>query len=187
MATLLESSLLENIAPILSLLFVMAVVFGIFSVTKLFGDNRGIHILIAFILGIMVLLVPGINSLIVTMMPWFTFLFIFIVFMLLAYKIFGATDADIVGVLKADRTIGWLILIVCVIIAAGSMAKVYGQQLLPITTAPAEGVEAGATPIATGAFGSNLAATLFHPKILGFGLIMIIAVFAMAILAMKPE
>lgn len=189
MVTLLESGLLGTLAPILSLLFVMAVVFGVLSMTKLFGDNKGIHILIAFILGVMVLLMPNVNQVIMTMMPWFTFLFIFIVFLLLMYKIFGVTDSDIAGALKADRTIGWLIVIVALIIVGGSMAKVYGQKLLPVTTGPAtEGTMAMGTPTtATGTFSGNLTAAFFHPKILGFGLIMIIAVFAMAVMSMEPR
>ncbi|MDO8643044.1 MAG: hypothetical protein Q7R76_05715 [Candidatus Woesearchaeota archaeon] len=201
MVTLLDAGLLSTLAPILSLLFVMAVVFGVLSMTKLFGDNKGIHILIAVILGLLVLLVPNVNNLIMTMMPWYTFLFIFIVFMLLIYKIFGATDADIVGVLRGDRTIGWLIVIICLIIAGGAMASVYGQQLLPLTTGPAVegaqgtgtgtvyagGTTSGAASSATGTYSNNLAAAFFHPKILGFGLIMLIAVFAMAVMSMEPR
>ena len=195
MVTLLDSGLLGTLAPILSLLFVMAVVFGVLSMTKLFGDNKGIHILIAFILGVLVLLMPNVNKVITIMMPWFTFLFIFIIFMLLIYKIFGATDADISGFLKAERTVGWLIVIVALLIAGGSMAKVYGEKLLPLTTGPAvEGAQGapvsggtGTVSTATGTYGGNLAAAFFHPKILGFGLIMIIAVFAMAVMSMEPR
>lgn len=192
MVTLLDSGLLGTLAPILSLLFVMAVVFGVLSMTKLFGDNKGIHILIAFILGVLVLLMPNVNQVIMTMMPWFTFLFIFIVFLLLIYKIFGATDSDISGFLKAERTVGWLIVIVALIIVGGSLAKVYGEKLLPVTTGPGtEGVAvegvAGAPSTTTGTFGGNLAAAFFHPKILGFGLIMLIAVFAMAVMSMEPR
>lgn len=191
MVTLLDSGLLGTLAPILSLLFVMAVVFGVLSMTKLFGDNKGIHILIAFILGVLVLLMPNVNQVITIMMPWFTFLFIFIVFLLLIYKIFGATDSDISGFLKAERTLGWLIVIVALIIVGGSLAKVYGEKLLPVTTGPAaEGVIEGgaaAPSTTTGTFGGNLAAAFFHPKILGFGLIMIIAVFAMAVMSMEPR
>lgn len=192
MVTLLDSGLLGTLAPILSLLFVMAVVFGVLSMTKLFGDNKGIHILIAFILGVLVLLMPNVNQVIMIMTPWFTFLFIFIVFLLLIYKIFGATDSDISGFLKAERTLGWLIVIVALIIVGGSMAKVYGEKLLPVTTGPAaEGAAAagtaGAPSTATGTFSGNLAAAFFHPKILGFGLIMLIAVFAMAVMSMEPR
>ena len=195
MVTLLESGLLGTLAPILSLLFVMAVVFGVLSMTKLFGDNKGIHILIAFILGVLVLLMPNVNQVITTMMPWFTFLFIFIVFLLLMYKIFGVTDSDIAGVLKADRTVGWIILIVALVIVGGSMAKVYGEKLLPLTTVPTvegargtqAGGNAGTVSTATGTYGSNLTAAFFHPKILGFGLIMIIAVFAMAVMSMESR
>ncbi len=193
MATLLDSGLLGTLAPILSLLFVMAVVFGVLSMTKLFGDNKGIHILIAFILGVLVLLMPNVNQVITTMMPWFTFLFIFIVFLLLIYKIFGATDSDISGFLKAERTLGWLIVIVALIIVGGSLAKVYGEKFLPLTTGPAvdgaQGLPAdpGTALTSTGDYGGNLAAAFFHPKILGFGLIMIIAVFAMAVMSMEPR
>ncbi len=199
MVTLLQSGILEAILPIFSLLFVMAVVFGVLSVTKLFGDNKGLHALLAFILGIMVLLVPRVTDLIATMMPWFTFFFIFVIFLLITYKIFGATDADIAGVLKADRTIGWIILIICLIIGAGAAAKVYGQTLLDEGRSGEtvdrvigpDGTELevvqGPGSSASGDYASNVRAAIFHPKILGFGLLMLIAVLAMSVMAMEPR
>jgi hypothetical protein len=197
MVTLLQSGILEAILPIFSLLFVMAVVFGILSVTKLFGDSKGLHILIAFILGIMVLLMPRVTALISVMMPWFTFFFIFIIFLLITYKLFGATDADIAGVLKADRTIGWIVLIICLVIGAGAAAKVYGQTLLDegigeqVEIIAPDGttleVTQGTGTTVKGSYSENLSAAIFHPKILGFGLLMLIAVLAMAVMAMEPR
>ena len=193
MATLLDIGILTSLTPIFSLLFVIAVVFGVLSMTKLFGDNKGLHILIAFILGVMVLMVPDVSRLIATMMPWFTFFFIFVIFLLVIYKMFGATDADIAGVLKADSTIGWIVLIICLVIVAGSAGVIYGPSALKagrgevsdVDVTAIDGAAAGRTD--TGSYYGNLGATLFHPKVLGFILIALISVLTIAILAMKPR
>lgn len=194
MATLLDIGILSSVMPIFSLIFVMAVVFGVLTLTKVFGDNKGIYALIAFILGIMVLVVPGINAMIATMMPWFTFFFIFIIFLLVIYKIFGATDDDIVGVLRADSTVVWIILIICFVIVAGAAAKIYGPSMLggkdrTVSGVVGEGAELAGEPGSTSStsYYQNIGATFFHPKVLGFGLIFLIAVLAISILAMRPR
>lgn len=185
MVTILESGLLEHFTIIFSLIFVIAIVYGIFQMGKIFGDNKGLHALIALVVGLLVIMVPDITNLISVMIPWFVLLFIFILFLLVAYKIFGATDEDIMSVLKVDNVVIWVIVIIAIVIVVASFSTVYGQKLL-------ERPGVNATPTAqegtaTGSFAQNVGATFFHPKVLGLIFVLAVAVFTIALLAMKVK
>jgi len=207
MATVLDIGILENFSIVFAMVLVIAIVYGLLQFTKAFGGSKGLHILIAFIIGLLLVLTPDVTKIISTMIPWFTLLFIFIVFLLMAYKIFGATDADISGVLRTDRTLVWVVIIIAIVIIIGSFSTVYGQRFLrqtvpgapapatpssgvpsygaPAAPAQAAGMGVVAQPTATTSFSGNLAATFFHPKILGLIFLFLVAVFTVAIIAME--
>lgn len=192
MATLLDAAILEHFTQIFSMVLVIAVVYGILQFTKAMEGSKGLHILIAFVFGLLVLLIPDVSKLIGTMLPWFTLFFIFILFLLVSYKIFGVTDDDISHYLKGDRTLGWVIFIICLVIVIASFANVYGQRLLtpgqqPATTGDDGLLVTPGTDVSSTKFSSNLGATFFHPKILGLILVFLIAVFTIAILAMEQK
>src|SRR3989344_1741893 len=97
MATFLDSGILGQFTIIFSFLLVIGIVYGILSFTKLLGNNSLLHGLIAIIAGIFVLISPGISDVISIMVPWLTLFFIFVMFMIMAYKMFGASDHDVMS------------------------------------------------------------------------------------------
>mgnify|MGYP006294370653 CR=1 FL=1 len=193
MVTILDSGILEHFTIIFSLVFVIAVVYGVFQMTKMFGDNKGLHALIALIVGLLVIMVPDITQIISTMIPWFALLFIFILFVLMAYKIFGATDEDIASVLHTDNVVIWVIIIVVIVIVIASFSNVYGQRLLSESADEGKAGESGGESAEEGestgttSFGQNVSSTIFHPKVLGMLFILVIAIFTIALLAMKSK
>ncbi|MBU0536746.1 MAG: hypothetical protein KKE20_07295 [Nanoarchaeota archaeon] len=192
MVTVLDSGLLEHFTIIFSLIFVIAIVYGIFSMGRVFGDNKGLHALIALVVGLLVIMVPDITGIISVMIPWFTLLFIFILFLIVTYKIFGATDSDVMSVLKVDNVVIWVIIIIAIVIVIGSFSTVYGQKMLEKTTGESAGTSGGTSSATTGDTGtasyeSNVSATFFHPKVLGMIFILLVAVFTIALLAMKVK
>ncbi|MFO8015940.1 MAG: hypothetical protein R6U32_02455 [Candidatus Woesearchaeota archaeon] len=184
MVTPLESgALLEHFSIIFTLLLVMVVVYGIMQWSRMLGENKGLHLLIALILGLFVIMIPEITELLSVMIPWFVLLFIFLIMIIMAYKIFGATDEDIMSALKVDRTLIWVVIIISVLIAVGSFSSVYGQKLLGGDGGEvAEGGEEDTVSASSGSFSQNVGATLFHPKVIGLIFIFLVAVFALAIL-----
>lgn len=205
MATVLDIGLLQNFSIVFAMVLVIAIVYGLLQFTKAFHGSKGLHILIAFIIGLLIILTPDVTKVISVMIPWFTLLFIFLIFLLMAYKIFGATDADISGVIRTDRAVIWVIVIIAIIIVISSFSSVYGQRFLAQTTpgTPAQvasgaeqlGVvsDTGATTYpgmqttGTTSFSGNLAASFFHPKILGLIFLFLVGVFTIAILAMESR
>jgi len=175
MATFLDIGLLEAFSPIFAFLFVWVTVFAILEFTKLFTDNKGLHAMLAFILAVLTMLSPKLVQLIGTMAPMFVVGMIFLIFLLMLYKIFGVSDDWITGAIEGRSSAFYWILIVAVVIVVGSVAQVYGSELLALTQG---------TGNQTGIAG-NLGATLFNPKVLGFAVLMLIAVFTIYMLASK--
>lgn len=173
MATLLDLTALEHFSSLFSFLFVLVIVFGVLSYSKFLGENKTIHALIALFLAIITLFSETVVEAINKMAPWFVLLFVFILFMLMAVKIFGTTDADIMGVLK-DSNYQYIILWVVaigIIIAVGSLTSVVwgGDQGLPVYN------ESSTDVGSTG--GDAFFGTLFHPKLLGVVFLLLVSLF----------
>ncbi len=178
MATFLDIGLFEAFGPIFSFLFVWVTVFAILEYTKVFTENKGLHAMLAFILAVLTLLSPKLVQLITLMAPIFVVAMIFLLFLLILYKSFGVEDNWITGAITGRGTAFYWILIVALVIVIGSVATVYGSELLSLT----QGSEGNQTGLV-----GNLGATLFNPKVLGFAVLMLIAVFTIYLLAAKMK
>lgn len=188
MVTPLESgALLENFSIIFTLILVMVVVYGIMQWSKMLGESKGLHLLIALVFGLFVIMIPDVTEVISVMIPWFVLLFIFAILMIMAYKIFGATDSDVRSALVGDRTVIWVVIIIGIIIVIGSFSSVYGQRMLSGSDNAPSDDEGMRGSTASGSFASNIGATFFHPKVIGLLFILLVAVFTVAILGAQTK
>ncbi len=186
MATILDITILKGFSIIFVMVLVIVLVYAILQVTKSFGGSKGLHILIAFLIGILTLMVPDVTELVATMVPWFTIFFLFLIFLLMGYKIFGATDSDISGFMKADKTVGWGIFVVAIVIIIAASGNVYGQRHLTGSDGeplPVDDASVDTTDSGSGRWSSNLYSTLYHPKILGLLLLFAIGAVTVGVLA----
>ncbi|PIN86589.1 hypothetical protein COV19_03660 [Candidatus Woesearchaeota archaeon CG10_big_fil_rev_8_21_14_0_10_44_13] len=166
----------------------MVVVYAVMQWTKMFGESKGLHMLIGLILGFFVIMIPDITELISIMIPWFVLLFIFILLMIMAYKIFGASDDDVLSALKSsDKMIIYVIVIVGIIIVIASFSSVYGQKFLSGSGKTGDGTATGTGSTTTSDFSKNIGATFFHPKVIGLIFIFLVAAFTIALLATVPH
>jgi len=176
MATPLDLGILQHFEMLWPFLFVTTVMFGVLSYGKLFGDNKAVHALLSVLLGIMVLFSPVAVETINRAAPWFIVLFVFFMFAIVSFKIFGVTDENILWVFKS-KDYGyvnlWIIALI-LIITLGSLSSVLSERGgigKPISTSQAtEGGEFSEQE-------ADFWATLFHPKVLGMALILLIATF----------
>lgn len=189
----IDLSLLGYFAPVLSFILIWTLVYAALQYTKALGDNKIIHAMIAFVIGSLFLLMPAATGIVLFIAPWFTVLFIITIFMIIAFKIFGATDTQIKNVITNYGALQWLVAILGVIIIIGGFSQVYGQKFLGTTQKDAANIpinkNAGVSSTATGNFEQNVAAVFFHPKILGTVFILIIAALSIKMLsgAMRPD
>jgi hypothetical protein len=192
MATFLDISILGNFIGIFTFLLVFVIVYGMLELFNIFGNgHKGLHAIIALAIAFIVIFSKGVVAVIQTFTPWFTILILVIFFILFAVRMFGATDADIRNELTGGSTVTTWIIILTVVILLFSLGTGFGQESLvqgqssgvsatQTNSSTNSTVDAGSTSTAN--FNQNLYNTLFHPKVLGLILIMLLAVIAMLFL-----
>lgn len=192
----LELGFLQYFSPIFVFVLVFVIVYAMMQFTKFMGDNKIVHSLIALFIAIIFLFSTAASTVILFIAPWFTIFFIFLIFMIMAYKLFGATDDQIKTVISKWHAGQYFIATIAIIIMLFGLGSGLGQKLLTYTQPDAgeEGVlaavgEVGEGSTATSSYTQNLAATIFNPKVLGMVLILIIASLTIRAMtpAMKPD
>jgi hypothetical protein len=152
--------------------------------TKLFSENRTLQAAIAIVLAFMSLFSDIVVETINTAAPWFVLLVIFIIFIMLGFMILGVKEADFMSVLKNPEYsfVSWWIIGLVVIIVVGSMSHVIAQQKGGYgpyideneTVEGAEGRPIEETQEA------DFWKTLFHPKVLGLFVLLLIGFFTVS-------
>ena len=198
MATpVLNIQLLEYFSPVFSFILVLVLVYAAMQYTKLLGANKIVHAIIALVIAFIVVLSPSITALVMFAAPWFTVLFIFIIFGLIGFKLFGVSDASIANVMRHHTGLQWTMIIIVLIIVIGALSVSFGQKQLE--TDPTIGsdqafqadyvrsTQGGST--ATGDYQTNFQRTLYHPKTLGVLFILIIASLTVRLMSgrMAPD
>src|SRR3989344_4908772 len=79
MATFLDITGLEHFSSLFVFLFSWALIYAVFMLTKIFGDNKVLPALVAFLVSIFVLLSPGAVSIIREISPWIAIMLILII------------------------------------------------------------------------------------------------------------
>jgi|TARA_B100002003_G_C14013079_1_gene488774 hypothetical protein len=167
MATFLDIAGLQQFSSIFVFIFIWLVVYAILAFSKILGENKAINIMIGLVVGIFVLFSPIATGVIEYIAPWFAVIFIFVIFVTIALKMFGASGMESLGSLK---TVTFVVIILVLIVGALSYVR---QQV----TVPGDNE--------TSVDYSKTTTILFHPKILGIIFVMIIAVFTIVLLAGK--
>ncbi len=191
MADLLSGIVLvEGLSRFMPALLVLLLLFAILEYTHALGKNTFVNVFIALCASVLVLISPQVSGMLSFMTPWFMVLFFFIIFVLIGFKSMGVSDAQIMSVMSEYRGISWILIFIAIVIVAVGLGNVFGQDLLEeqpgysqnldgtYTTPEGEVINdlpPGAIPKSD--YQSNLTKTLFHPTILGFALIGLIATF----------
>ncbi len=190
----LDLSLLKVATPLFTLILVTAITYAFASWGKLFGENKFVHVIISFIIGIFVTVVSdSARKIIEYIIPWFTVIFIFLVFLLILFKVFGATDESIRNVITKHTGTQYTLIIIGIVILLGALANTFGQQMLETTAGKAKAANSsimekydsmkGTGNTATQDIETNITATFYHPKILGMLFVLIIGAIAIRSMA----
>ncbi len=163
MATILDVGILTFLVPVLVLVFVFLILYGLFEKIKLFSEEKGLHALIAVIFSFLFMIVKPLRELIITITPWFFILFFLIFIGLILVMIFGFKETDVTKYLSENQGILTSIIIIGIIIFLLGLRGVFPGAL----GFPSEN---------QGPF-TELRRIIFHPKLLGVLLIFIITFF----------
>lgn len=165
MATILDIGLIETFTPVFSFLFIFAVLFAILEKTKILGQNRGLNSLVSFTIAMLFLFTEPTRDLIKSVTPWFVILMVFVVFLLLIFLFIGIKEEEIAQTASQPGVV-WFIIIVLVLIMGAILTQVFGEQVRSLT-------EEG--NVSEGSVTTNVAKIVFHPRILGAMLLLVIA------------
>lgn len=186
MATPLDVGLLQKFDVIFPFIFVLVIIYAVLANSWL-KDKQAIAFILSFLLAVMTLFSSIAVKTINRMAPWFVLLVIFGILLLLVYTSFGVKDEKIMDVLTKSEyrsTFAWWVLALMLIIGLGSLSAVISEEVTFEQLAAGE----NATTLQPGETEEvGFWGTLFHPKVLGLALILLIAMFTVQKLAAKPE
>jgi hypothetical protein len=188
-------TLATGLARFVPAVLVLIILYGILGFTKALGDNKFVHAMISFCVALLALVSYRASEVIAILTPWFVILFIFIIFVLIAFKSMGVSDSQILSAMGEYKAIVWWVVAVSLIIGVISLTNVFGQTMLEQQSGFEEGyienvdgtytlsdgrivnAPTGGLSSATSNFRNNATRTIFHPRVLGFALIGIISAF----------
>jgi hypothetical protein len=188
MATFLDIGLVQHFGVVFPVLLVFVIVFAILEKSKMLGENKGLHALVALSVAMMMLFVPGVVQVVAIMAPWFVLLFLFVFFSLFLLMAFGVKWERIVEYATKDwETPHWFLLIIGIVIFIGAIASVYGGALLPYSgetgTTMNASTDSTGTTTDTGNFNENVGRVIFHPKTIGMVFLLMVGSLTIRLLA----
>ncbi len=189
MASVLDLGLIDQFSSIFAILFIFLIVFAVLESTNVLKAGHGVHGLIALIVALISATNTDALSVVTQISPFFVIVLVVIFFLFLATSFAGFKFDEVLSVIGGrDNASIWIILVTVIIVLFG-LGNVYGQSFLKQTTIGQLTTEDGAvignqtsTDTNTGSFADNLANTIYHPKVLGMILVMLIGAFAIALL-----
>ncbi|MFP4403119.1 MAG: hypothetical protein ACLFPJ_02100 [Candidatus Woesearchaeota archaeon] len=186
--------LLQHFSPVFVFLFVFAMFFAFLQWSKLFGDVKSLHAMMALVIAFMATVFSTtVREIIIYIIPWFVFLMIFAVFIIMVIKMFGVTDSNLHTIIK-EPGVYWSILIVCLVILLGGLSHVFGQESLEKysgveqneTSTYVKPGDSGSTDSGTTDFSTNVGATFYNPQVLGMLFLLLIAAIGTKMLSSPP-
>lgn len=186
-----DLGLFDHFSVIFPFLLVWVITFVLLSSSKKFGENKNLNAIIGLAMAFIFVLSKDAVAVLNFASPWFVIFFIFLMFIILAFKVLGTSDEKIAGMTstkEGKQVITWLIIISLFIILI-AFSNVIGQRLLneqldssgnPVNSSDESGV-------ASSNHEESVVQTLFHPKVLAMVIMLIIAAFTIKQLTMMPE
>ena len=191
MATIFDIGLLEYFSPIFTFIFIFVAMFGILQVVKIFGEkSQNLNAIICFCIALFLTFADKPRLIVNGMIPWFALMFVFGLFLLTAMRfIFGseAGDSMLLSMLGGKTGAGWWVGVGAIIILIVGISSVIGDPLADsgenATTDASTGNSDGSSgSTATDDYRTNVLNTLYHPKLLGAVVLLLIALFAILLI-----
>ncbi len=179
----IDLSLLVSLKRIFPFILVWVVVYALLEWREIFGkDKKGLRSVVAFVIAMIFLISSDASLVVEYMTPWFVIILIFVLLMLMIFKMFGASDEKIKEVIQGDRTVIYWIIFISFIVFFAALGKVFFTTALPGGEDLREGIGADDSTVSDAGEGAFWQ-TLFHPKILGTIFILLLAALAIKFLA----
>ena len=177
MATPLDLIAIKEFQGVFAFLFILVAAYAILGSTEFMKERKFPLAVISFLLAMMALSSNIAIKTINLMAPWFVLFMIFILILMLGFMTLGVKQGDIKTFLEGgEYAVGIWMLVIIVLIGVGSLAVVWTEEtggLEELRGFNESKYKAGEYPVET------FWQTVFHPNMLGFVLVLVIAVFTL--------
>lgn len=185
MATFLDISILGHIRVVFVAILVFCIIYAVLLKVGILGDNKAVITWIAISMALMFSLISSTTKMLDIIVPAFVMLIIFGFVISVAFVFMGGDAKDIPKIFGDNpKTMGYWVLIFTIIVFLAGLGKVFfdpssGSVVVNknVTTTEGTTIEAGSGSSVGGVGEAAFWDTLFHPKVLGFIVIMLIATF----------
>ncbi len=164
MANVIDLGLLNYLMPIFVWAFVFVILFAIFEKFKVFGDKTSLHSLIAFIFATLFILVKDLREIITVFTPFVVVMFVVVLVILIALMLLGITQQEITKYVIDTPAITVTVVIIILILFFIAISQVAPNIV-------------GYPETNTGTSLDKFRSIIFHPKVLGVGLVLVILAF----------
>lgn len=164
MATFLDLGFLEFFLPIFTALFVFALAFGMLTKTKFLSESTNVNAIAAITVAIIVLLTEDVVELVNFLTPWFVIIFLMIFMIFLVLMFVGKEQKEILNHLGGPT----FIVIVSILLLVIGIGNVFQGVFSPYKDDPTGDKTTGGETIKT----------IFHPRVLGAIVILVICAVA---------
>jgi len=178
MATILDLGILKGFTNVFIWLLIFVVVYGALEVSNLL-KNRGLHLLIAFAITLIVAITGAGTDIVSAITPWAVVLVVLIFFVFAIGQFAGLDSKEILSFLggASHKGVMWYVLIPLIIILLVAWTGGCSQNQKPAVNTSGQTVTAQ-TPQQ-----QSPLQTLVNPKVLGMIVIMLIAMFTLLMMA----
>jgi hypothetical protein len=188
MATFLDITILGRLSLLFTFVLIWVLTYALLSMVDLFKSQQNLKGLIAVCIAVITLFFPPILRVIEIIIPWFSLMFIFLIFVLLFFMLFGVKLDDIKKATwdgdNSTTVRNWILVVSAMILLGGlgyvfftdTPSQVDGQSSTSGNQISVDGTGVGGRGVGA------LESTFFHPKVLGLIIVMLMGVFAVLLL-----
>ncbi len=181
MATFLDIGLLKSVSIIFPFLLVFVGVYAVLTKVPVLSKDKGINSIIALCVAALTLLSKDAVNVILIITPYFLLLMLIIFFVIFALQ-FASGEGVKIGLGQKWDTFHWVIFIAVILILLYGLSAVFGPRLSegpqgPTVTGGISGEGPLLQPPGSSGFEAGAREILFHPKVLGAALLLLIATF----------
>jgi len=180
MATILDASLFGFFNSLFVFLFVWVVIYAILSSIKLLSENNSINAFVALVIAVLFSSSSTTVRIFELATPWYILIFIVLLFITILNKFMGAGEGFSLMKTPAIAIVVMVIILAIFVLSAGEVKR---QQTTELVEAGV--LEEGEAPALN--FAARVGETLRHPSVLGLIAVLLIAVFAIMLLAATPK
>jgi len=182
MASVLNLELLEYFLPAFTFLFVLVLSYAILDKFKLLGDNKGVKLVAAFSLSMLLFFSSGVVELINTITPWFIVMIIVAMFLIALFMFMGVKEDSIIKTVGSSQVV-WVIIIIAIILLIVALIQVFGSVMSPYGNSDTGEIDNSVSLDGSSQVKSRQSEsikTLVNPKVLGILFLLIISALAVS-------